>query len=157
MQVGCQIWVNETDLLKVAESTLKLWRNWLGLRLALSISGVEDPSRLILAISTSSTVMGWVWNLAAVAALCLRSRCRPLPLDHISLGLELDAASHSVVVEARVEVTARTGVEMEALTAASVALLTVYDMCKAVTKDMVITDIRLQMKTGGKSDYVAAQ
>lgn len=81
MQVGCQIWVNETDLLKVAESTLKLWRNWLGLRLALSISGVEDPSRLILAISTSSTVMGWVWNLAAVAALCLRSRCRPLPLD----------------------------------------------------------------------------
>ena len=81
--------------------------------------------------------------------------CHPLPLDHISLGLELDAASHSVLVEARVEVTARTGVEMEALTAASVALLTVYDMCKAVTKDMVITDIRLQLKTGGKSDYVA--
>ena len=69
MQGGCHIWVNETDLLKVAESTLKLWRNWLGLREALSISGVEDPSRLIRAISTSSTVMGWVWNLALFSFL----------------------------------------------------------------------------------------
>ena len=58
--------------------------------------------------------------------------------------------SHSV------ECSGKTGVEMEALTAVAVALLTVYDMCKAVTKDMVITDVRLLRKSGGKSDYVRA-
>ena len=53
----------------------------------------------------------------------------------------------------RVECTGKTGVEMEALTGASIALLTVYDMCKAVSKDMVITDVHLVTKTGGKTEY----
>ncbi|HET9478069.1 MAG TPA: cyclic pyranopterin monophosphate synthase MoaC [Pyrinomonadaceae bacterium] len=80
--------------------------------------------------------------------------CHPLPLTHIDVRAELDETG--VSLEAEVATRAQTGVEMEALTAVSVAALTVYDMCKALEKGMTITDVRLQRKTGGKSgDYSA--
>ena len=75
--------------------------------------------------------------------------CHPILVDGIDLDLSLDEERCSVEIRASVSCGGRTGVEMEALTAASVAALTVYDMCKAVQKDMVITDIRLLDKTGG--------
>ena len=75
--------------------------------------------------------------------------CHPILIDGIDLRLSLDEARCSVEIEATVSCGGRTGVEMEALTAASTAALTVYDMCKAVQKDMVITDVRLLRKTGG--------
>lgn len=75
--------------------------------------------------------------------------CHPILIDGIDLHLSLDESRHSVEILARVSCAGRTGVEMEALTAASTAALTVYDMCKAVQKDMVITDLRLIEKTGG--------
>ena len=75
--------------------------------------------------------------------------CHPVLVDGIDLSLSLDEERCSVEIRAAVSCDGRTGVEMEALTAASVAALTVYDMCKAVQKDMVITDIRLLDKTGG--------
>ncbi|MBQ3701318.1 MAG: cyclic pyranopterin monophosphate synthase MoaC [Oscillospiraceae bacterium] len=75
--------------------------------------------------------------------------CHPILIDGINLELHLDEARHSVEIQAAVSCAGRTGVEMEALTAVSTAALTVYDMCKAVQKDMVITDIRLVSKTGG--------
>ena len=75
--------------------------------------------------------------------------CHPVLVDGIDLDLSLDERRCSVEIRASVSCDGRTGVEMEALTAASVAALTVYDMCKAVQKDMVITDIRLLDKTGG--------
>lgn len=75
--------------------------------------------------------------------------CHPILLDGIDLSLRLDEQRCSVEIQATVSCDGRTGVEMEALTAASTAALTVYDMCKAVQKDMVITDIRLIRKTGG--------
>ena len=75
--------------------------------------------------------------------------CHPVLVDGIDLDLSLDERRRSVEIRASVSCDGRTGVEMEALTAASVAALTVYDMCKAVQKDMVITDIRLLDKTGG--------
>jgi cyclic pyranopterin phosphate synthase len=78
--------------------------------------------------------------------------CHPLPLTHVDVQAELDDTG--VSLRAEVSTNAQTGVEMEALTAVSVAALTVYDMCKAVEKGMKITDIRLELKTGGKSgDY----
>ena len=81
--------------------------------------------------------------------------CHPIGLDHCDLTVELDAAGNAVVTcVAAVE--HRTGVEMEALTGAAVAALTIYDMCKAVAHDIVIRDVRLLEKSGGKSDYVAA-
>ena len=75
--------------------------------------------------------------------------CHPILIDGIDLDLSLDEERCSVEIRASVSCGGRTGVEMEALTAASVAALTVYDMCKAVQKDMIITDIRLLDKTGG--------
>lgn len=75
--------------------------------------------------------------------------CHPILMDGIDLKLHLDEERCSVEIEATVSCGGRTGVEMEALTAASTAALTVYDMCKAVQRDMVITDIRLLKKSGG--------
>lgn len=75
--------------------------------------------------------------------------CHPIPMDGINLKLSLDEQRLSVEIQATVTCDGRTGVEMEALTAVSTAALTVYDMCKAVQKDMVITDIRLLKKSGG--------
>ena len=80
--------------------------------------------------------------------------CHPILIDGINLELSLDEERCSVEIRASVSCNGRTGVEMEALTAVSTAALTVYDMCKAVQKDMVITDIRLLQKTGGiHGDY----
>ncbi len=80
--------------------------------------------------------------------------CHPILMDGINLDLHLDETRLSVEIFATVSCDGRTGVEMEALTAVSTAALTVYDMCKAVQKDMVITDIRLVSKTGGvHGDY----
>lgn len=77
--------------------------------------------------------------------------CHPLPLSSVSIELTLHEAMSTVDIVATATVTGRTGVEMEALTAASVAGLTVYDMCKAVDRAMTITDLRLLQKSGGKS------
>lgn len=75
--------------------------------------------------------------------------CHPVVIDGIDLALSLDEERCSVEIRATVSCAGRTGVEMEALSAVSAAALTVYDMCKAVQKDMVIADIRLLSKTGG--------
>ena len=81
--------------------------------------------------------------------------CHPILMDGINLELRLDESRFSVEIQAAVSCGGKTGVEMEALTAVSTAALTVYDMCKAVQKDMVITDIRLIQKTGGvHGDYL---
>jgi cyclic pyranopterin phosphate synthase len=77
--------------------------------------------------------------------------CHPLPIDTVRVDFALEESESRVDIEAEVGVTGRTGVEMEALTAASVAALTVYDMCKAVDKRMVIGNLRLLRKEGGKS------
>ena len=78
--------------------------------------------------------------------------CHPLPLTHIDVQAEIDDGG--IALTAEVSTTAQTGVEMEALTAVSVAALTIYDMCKALDKSIVITDVVLERKTGGKSgDY----
>jgi cyclic pyranopterin phosphate synthase len=87
--------------------------------------------------------------LAAKQTSSLIPLCHPLPLTHVSV--ELAPLKNGYAIEARVRTTAQTGVEMEALTAVSVAALTVYDMVKAVDKEMVIGDICLLEKTGGKS------
>jgi cyclic pyranopterin phosphate synthase len=80
--------------------------------------------------------------------------CHPLPVDHISVEFELDDELPGIRIRAEVRVSGKTGVEMEALTAVSVAALTIYDMAKAAQKDMRIQNVRLVEKTGGKSgDY----
>ena len=77
--------------------------------------------------------------------------CHPLALSHVSVQFELDRASHSIRCQVQAETTGPTGVEMEALTAVQVALLTIYDMCKAVDRGMVMGDVKLLEKSGGNS------
>jgi len=101
----------------------------------------------VLSVSQLAGVMG------AKATSSLIPLCHPLLITNIAVKLTLDVEHAAVVVRTRVECTGKTGVEMEALMGASIALLTVYDMCKAVSKDMVITDVHLVTKTGGKTEY----
>ncbi len=82
--------------------------------------------------------------------------CHPLMLTKVTVELSLDPARSAVDITATCKLKGRTGVEMEALTAVSVAALTVYDMCKAVDKGMRITDVRLVEKTGGRSGHFTA-
>lgn len=91
--------------------------------------------------------------MAAKRTAGLIPLCHPLPLDSAAVSLQLDEGRGAVLVKATCRTTAPTGVEMEALTAAAVAALTVYDMCKAVSHDIVIADVRLLAKTGGKRDF----
>ena len=83
--------------------------------------------------------------------------CHPLPLNKVSVELEPEQDPPAIRITATCKVSGKTGVEMEALTAVSVASLTVYDMCKAVQKDMVIDQVRLLHKAGGKSGDFNAQ
>jgi cyclic pyranopterin phosphate synthase len=89
--------------------------------------------------------------LAAKQTASLIPLCHPLPLTHVSVDLTPSKSGYTI--EARVRTSAQTGVEMEALTAVAVAALTIYDMVKAVDKDMVIGDICLVEKSGGKSGH----
>jgi cyclic pyranopterin phosphate synthase len=83
--------------------------------------------------------------------------CHPLPLTHVEVSLEPDESRSAIDITATVRTTAKTGVEMEAMTAVSVAALTIYDMAKAAQRDMRIGDIRLVRKAGGKSGEIALE
>ena len=93
--------------------------------------------------------LGGIMGAKQTAALI--PLCHPLSLDHVALDLTPDASLPGIRITATCAVTGRTGIEMEAMTAASIAALTIYDMCKAVDRSMVITNIRLTHKSGGKS------
>ena len=95
--------------------------------------------------------------MAAKQTPALIPLCHPLMISKVTIEFEPDVAQSCISVRAEVKVSGQTGVEMEALTAVSVACLTIYDMAKAVDKDMVIEDIKVQHKSGGKSGtYEAA-
>ena len=118
----------------------------------------EDTFALIRA---GGVKKGDVLTVAQLAAIMGAKRtpdliplCHPIPLDKIEARLWLDEEKHSVEIETTVATDGKTGVEMEALTGAAAAALTVYDMCKAVQRDMVIADVRLLAKSGGvHGDY----
>lgn len=89
--------------------------------------------------------------MAAKQTSALIPLCHPLAISGAEVAFAFDDEGHSIIIEASVRITGRTGVEMEALTAVSVAALTIYDMCKAVDKGMEISQIRLMKKSGGRS------
>ena len=93
--------------------------------------------------------LGGIMGAKQTAALI--PLCHPLGLDHVTLALDPDSSLPGIRITASCAVTGRTGIEMEAMTATSIAALTIYDMCKAVDRSMVITNIRLTHKSGGKS------
>ncbi len=119
----------------------------------------EDTCKLI---QDNALKKGDVLATARLAGIMAAKRtadliplCHPLPLSAVHVSLSVDVALPGVRVEGLVRTTARTGVEMEALTAVTVALLTVYDMAKAVDRDMILTDVMLREKRGGTTgDFV---
>jgi cyclic pyranopterin phosphate synthase len=121
------------------------------------------PETLNLILAGNSK-KGDVLGIARIAAIQGSKRtaeliplCHPITLTKVGVEFGIDAAASEVCCRVTAETVGRTGVEMEALTAASIALLTVYDMCKAVDRGMQIVNIRLLEKAGGKSGRWAAQ
>jgi cyclic pyranopterin phosphate synthase len=127
-------------------------------RIALA-SGLIRMKPETLAIITSGTAKkGDVLGIARIAAIMAAKRtsdliplCHPLALTRVAVDFTVQAETSSVLCEAQVETFGKTGVEMEALTAVQVGLLTIYDMCKAVDRGMVMTDVKVLEKHGGKS------
>jgi cyclic pyranopterin phosphate synthase len=128
-------------------------------RRAIASARVLMSPATVDAIRKQTTPKGDPLETARLAGIVAAKRtadliplCHPLPLTHVEVRAEL--VDDGVRLEAEVTTRAQTGVEMEALTAVSVAALTIYDMCKALDKAMTISQIRLELKTGGKSgDY----
>jgi cyclic pyranopterin monophosphate synthase len=115
------------------------------------------PETLAL-IESGTAKKGDVLGVARIAGIQAAKKtseliplCHPIALTRVALDFSIDRATHCVACTATVETVGPTGVEMEALTAVQVALLTVYDMCKAVDRGMTITDVRVREKHGGKS------
>ncbi|HEV8427968.1 MAG TPA: cyclic pyranopterin monophosphate synthase MoaC [Pyrinomonadaceae bacterium] len=128
-------------------------------RRAVASARVLMTSATVAALREHRTPKGDPLEAARIAGIMAAKRtsdliplCHPLPITHVDVQAKLE--NDGVSLAAEVSTNAQTGVEMEALTAVSVAALTIYDMCKALEKAMTITDVRLESKTGGKSgDY----
>lgn len=121
---------------------------------------IHMQSETFRVISTGSAKKGDVIGIARIAAIMASKKtaelvplCHPLPLTHVEVEFDLHEASSAIVCRATCETDGKTGVEMEALTAVEVGLLTIYDMCKAIDRGMVLSDIRLLDKSGGKSGH----
>jgi cyclic pyranopterin phosphate synthase len=133
------------------------------LRVATAIARLRFPAAVFEQLKSSGfeTAKGPVFNTAIVAGTMAAKRthdlipfCHPLGLERCEITIDADATG--LEVRCTTAVHHRTGVEMEALTGATIAALTVYDMCKALSHDIVIEETRLLSKSGGKSDYRAS-
>lgn len=127
-------------------------------RIAVATGSIRMKPETLAIILSGTAKKGDVLGIARIAAIMGAKRtsdlvplCHPLALTRVTVDFETDEAAASVHCRAQVETYGKTGVEMEALTAVQVGLLTVYDMCKAVDRGMVMTEIRVREKHGGKS------
>ena len=127
-------------------------------RMAVAKGSVLMKAETLALIESQGFDKGDVIGVARIAGIMgaknaaqLIPLCHPLPLDHVEIEFDMDHDSSAVVITATVKTTAKTGVEMEAMTAVSIAALTIYDMCKSADRAMRIEGVRLVRKTGGKS------
>lgn len=132
-------------------------------RVATATGSIYMQPETLALIQAGGVKKGDVLSVARLAGIMAAKRtpdliplCHPLALTSVKVDLTVDPARHAVDISATCKLKGRTGVEMEALTAVSVAALTVYDMCKAVDRGMTIGDVRLAHKAGGKSGEWAA-
>jgi cyclic pyranopterin phosphate synthase len=132
-------------------------------RIAIATGSIRMKPETLAIIMNGTAKKGDVLGIARIAAIMASKRtsdliplCHPLALTKVAVDFETDVANASVHCKAQVETYGKTGVEMEALTSVQVGLLTVYDMCKAVDRGMVMTNVRVMEKHGGKSgDWTA--
>jgi cyclic pyranopterin monophosphate synthase len=129
-------------------------------RKAVAAGYIQMQDSTLKLIQQGDHKKGDVLGIARVAGIMATKRtsdliplCHPLALTHVSVEFEIDEAQHRVNCEVTAQTNGQTGVEMEALTGVQVALLTIYDMCKAVDRGMLIGDVRLLEKSGGKSGH----
>ncbi|MBU0752001.1 MAG: cyclic pyranopterin monophosphate synthase MoaC [Gammaproteobacteria bacterium] len=129
-------------------------------RLARAAGSIRMQPATLALIKAGDAKKGDVLGIARIAAIQAAKRtseliplCHPLPLTRVAAEFVIDDTGSIVTCTVTAQTVGRTGVEMEALTAVSVALLTIYDMCKAVDRGMVIENVRLQEKMGGKSGH----
>lgn len=127
-------------------------------RIAVAACSITMLPETFALIAEGRAKKGDVLGVARLAGIMAAKRtadliplCHPLPITKVAVELHPDAALPGIKIEATVKTTGQTGVEMEALTAANIAALTVYDMCKAVDKGMTINDLHVVLKDGGKS------
>ena len=133
-------WKADTERVAVARGSIAMQPDTLAL---IKSNGFEKGD--VIGIARIAGIMG-AKNTSQLIPLC-----HPLPLNQVTVDFELDDEHNAVDITATAKTTAKTGVEMEAMTAVSIAALTIYDMCKAVDRAMRIGDIRLAKKSGGKS------
>ena len=126
---------------------------------ARSIVSLPPEVLILLTDGDLRSKKGPVFQTAIIAGIMAAKKtgdliplCHPLGLDNCTITINLNN-QHEVVIDCTASITAKTGVEMEALTGASIAALTVYDMCKAMSQDIVIKETKLMTKTGGKRDF----
>lgn len=132
-------------------------------RSATAIGSITMQPETLRLITEGALKKGDVLTVARIAGIMAAKRtaeliplCHPIPLTKISVDLSLDPAANAVRISATAKTTGKTGVEMEALTAVTVAALTIYDMAKAVDRGMIIGEVKLTEKTGGvHGDYQA--
>ena len=129
-------------------------------RRALAAGRIVMQAETLELIQQGQHKKGDVLGVARIAGIMATKRtadlvpmCHSLALTHVAVEFDMDAEANAIDCTVSAETTGRTGVEMEALTGVQVSLLTIYDMCKAVDRSMVITDIRLLEKSGGKSGH----
>lgn len=127
-------------------------------RVAIATGSVRMSPETLRLITTGQLPKGDVLAVARVAGILAAKKtpeliplCHPLPIASVEIEFTPREDDGQIDIEARVKVGGKTGVEMEALTAVSVAALTIYDMCKGVQKDMLVSDVSLKYKSGGKS------
>lgn len=127
-------------------------------RVAVAKGSIKVSEEIMNLIKTGNIKKGDVLGVSRVAGIMASKQtsnlipmCHPLMINGANIDFELDEENSRVIIYGTVKTTGKTGVEMEALTAVSVAALTIYDMCKAVDKRMIIENIHLISKTGGKS------
>jgi len=127
-------------------------------RIAIAEGTITMQARTLSLILQGGQKKGDVLAIARTAGIMASKRtadliplCHPLPLTHVEMNFDIDTDASCIRCEAKTETHGQTGVEMEALTTVQVALLTIYDMCKAVDRGMIMTDIGLIHKSGGKS------
>ena len=133
-------------------------------RVAIAKGSVKIAPETLAHITDKNMKKGDVLSVAQLAGIMgakhtatLIPLCHPLALSHVNVIIHVNNDSYALNITSECKITGKTGVEMEALTAVSVAALTIYDMCKAIDKNMVISDIRLTHKSGGKSGRFDAE
>ncbi|PPC85501.1 MAG: cyclic pyranopterin monophosphate synthase MoaC [Methylotenera sp.] len=133
-------------------------------RVAIATGNISMLATTLAHIQQGDTKKGDVLGIARIAAIQASKKtadliplCHPIALTRVAITFEINAAQNSIMCTATCETTGQTGVEMEALTAVSVGLLTIYDMCKAIDRGMTMSGIKVLEKHGGKSgDWVAS-